>query len=93
MDRLHVLRPNTLTRVSEYVPEIVSFIDRIIQNGYAYVEEGVGNVWFDVESFDGSKGRAEGEKRGEGEGWNHTYAKLQPWSKGNKALQKEGEGT
>lgn len=80
MARLHVLPPDTITRVSEYVPEIVTFVERIISNGFAY--EGGGSVWFDVEKFEGA----------EGEGFRHEYAKLQPGNKGNKKLLDEGEG-
>ncbi|KAH0828186.1 hypothetical protein J3R83DRAFT_3889 [Lanmaoa asiatica] len=40
MDRLRVRRPDTLTRVTEYVPEIVEFVKRIVENGYAYEYEG-----------------------------------------------------
>lgn len=35
MDRLNVQRPNVLTRVSEYVPEIIDCVTTIQQNGYA----------------------------------------------------------
>lgn len=77
MDRLRVRRPDTLTRVTEYVPEIINFIDRIIANGFAYESEG--SVYFDTGAFE----RAEG----------HAYPKLQPGSKGNRELLEEGEGT
>ncbi|KAK8869958.1 cysteine-tRNA ligase [Kwoniella newhampshirensis] len=80
MGRLHILAPDTITRVSEYVPEIVSFVQRIVDNGFAY--EGGGSVWFDVAKFEGA----------EGNGFRHEYAKLQPGSKGNKKLLDEGEG-
>ncbi|KAF8550855.1 cysteinyl-tRNA synthetase [Imleria badia] len=76
MDRLRIRRPDTLTRVTEYVPEIVEFVKRIMDNGYAYEHEG--NVYFDTVVFDSSE--------------NHTYAKLEPWSKGNRELLSEGEG-
>lgn len=29
-----VLPPDVLTRVSEYVPEIVNFVQKIVDNGY-----------------------------------------------------------
>ncbi|MCO5566030.1 hypothetical protein L7F22_019705 [Adiantum nelumboides] len=89
MKRLHVQRPTTLTRVSEYVPEIVTFIEKIIGNGYAYEDSGPGdgkkNVWFDTRSFDGADRKGGSDK--------HSYAKLAPWSKGNKELLEEGEGS
>ncbi|KAL4078187.1 tRNA synthetases class I (C) catalytic domain-containing protein [Scleroderma yunnanense] len=76
MDRLRVRRPDTLTRVTEYVPEIVDFVQRIIDNGYGY--EHNGSVYFDTSAFDSSS--------------THVYAKLEPWSKGNRDLLAEGEG-
>lgn len=89
MKRLHVQRPTTLTRVSEYVPEIVTFIQKIIGNGYAYEDAGPGNgkknVWFDTRAFDGADRKGGSDK--------HSYAKLAPWSKGNKELLEEGEGS
>lgn len=36
MARLNILPTDVLTRVSEYVPEIVQYITKIIENGYAY---------------------------------------------------------
>ncbi|KAM6502102.1 tRNA synthetases class I (C) catalytic domain containing protein [Amanita muscaria] len=76
MDRLRVRRPDVVTRVTEYVPEIVAFVEGIIKNGYAYDAEG--SVYFDTLAFDGAEG--------------HHYAKLEPWSKGNRELLDEGEG-
>ncbi|GAA5841955.1 hypothetical protein JCM5353_004220 [Sporobolomyces roseus] len=87
MAALHVERPTTLTRVSEYIPEIVSFVEGIVERGFAY--EGGGSVWFDTVKFEGAKGA---ESEGDEE-WKHTYAKLQPWSKGNRELLEDGEGS
>lgn len=76
MHRLRVRDPDTLTRVTEYVPEIVSFVERIVQNGYGYAVDG--SVYFDTRAFDKAD--------------RHDYAKLEPWSKGNRELLEEGEG-
>ncbi|KAG8826237.1 hypothetical protein FRC19_009470 [Serendipita sp. 401] len=83
MARLRVKPPTTLTRVTDYVEEIVVFVEKVISNGFAYSGED-GNVWFDKTAFDGSTR--------EGMNHMHEYAKLAPWSKGNKALLAEGEG-
>nr|KAJ3422186.1 hypothetical protein HK105_000825 [Polyrhizophydium stewartii] len=76
MDALNILRPDVLTRVSEYVPEIITFVERIISNGFAYELDG--SVYFDTVKFDKSE--------------KHTYAKIEPWSAGNVKLLQEGEG-
>jgi hypothetical protein len=49
MERLGVRPPNALVRVSEYVDEIIKYIEKIIENGFAYVEDG--DVFFDIEMF------------------------------------------
>jgi cysteinyl-tRNA synthetase len=36
MERLNVKPPTVLTRVSQYVPEIIDFVATIISNGFAY---------------------------------------------------------
>jgi cysteinyl-tRNA synthetase len=94
MAALNVEPPTTLTRVSEYVPEIVKFVEGVISNGYAY--ESKGSVYFDTRAFDGAKGGKSADQangvNGQEDGWRHTYAKLQPWSKDNKTLLDEGEG-
>jgi cysteinyl-tRNA synthetase len=49
MKDLQVKNPTVITRVTEYVPEVVTFIETIIKNGYAY--ESNGSVYFDTKSF------------------------------------------
>lgn len=49
MTSLNVELPDAITRVSDYVPEIVTFIEKIIANGYGY--ESNGSVYFDVQKY------------------------------------------
>lgn len=78
MRKLNVLPPTITTRVSEYVPEIVKFVEQIIKNGYAYATDD-GSVYFDTVKFDSSD--------------KHDYAKCQPWNKGQLDLINDGEGS
>ncbi|CCH58369.1 hypothetical protein TBLA_0A05760 [Henningerozyma blattae CBS 6284] len=78
MSRLNVLPPTLTTRVSEYVPEIITFVEKIIANGYAYPSDD-GSVYFDTVKFDASQ--------------NHDYAKCQPWNKGQLDLINDAEGS
>ncbi|XP_055900435.1 cysteine--tRNA ligase, cytoplasmic-like isoform X1 [Biomphalaria glabrata] len=76
MVALNVLSADVLTRVSEYVPEIVEYIKKIINNGYGY--ESNGSVYFDTKAFDSAP--------------NHFYAKMVPEAYGDKKALAEGEG-
>ena len=49
MKNLNVELPDVITRVSEFIPEIIDFIKKIIENGYAY--ESNGSVYFNVSKF------------------------------------------
>ena len=62
MEALNIRLPTVVTRVSEYVPNVIPFTEGIIKNGYAY--ESNGSVYFDVIKFSESP--------------DHTYAKLSP---------------
>lgn len=70
------MRPHVLTRVSEYIPEIIEYIEKIIVNGLAY--EANGSVYFDVSGFDKID--------------KHHYAKLVPEAYGDTKTLQEGEG-
>ncbi|XP_003743752.1 cysteine--tRNA ligase, cytoplasmic [Galendromus occidentalis] len=76
MKALNVLPPDVVTRVSEYVPEIVEYVEKIIAQGFAY--EYQGSVYFDTNKFDKSNG--------------HFYAKLLPEAFGDEKALQEGEG-
>ncbi len=45
--KLHVLPVSTLTKVTEYVPQIIAYIEVLIEKGFAYATS-EGNVYFDV---------------------------------------------
>ncbi|KAI9294736.1 cysteinyl-tRNA synthetase [Neoconidiobolus thromboides FSU 785] len=77
MKALNVLPADIVTRVSEYVPEIISFVETIIAKGYGYEIEG--SVYFNTQKFDQNE--------------NHYYAKLEPYSANNIALIQDGEGS
>jgi cysteinyl-tRNA synthetase len=50
MTALNVLPPDAVTRVTEYVPQIVAFVEQIIAKGFAY--EANGSVYFDIAAFE-----------------------------------------
>ena len=74
MALLNILPCDILTRVSQYVPEIVNYIQKIIDNGLAYASNG--SVYFDTMKF------ATSDK--------HHYAKLVPEAIGDLAALAEG---
>ncbi|KAK6509685.1 hypothetical protein TWF481_004416 [Arthrobotrys musiformis] len=76
MARLNVLPPTITTRVSEFVPENVDFVDKLVKKGFAYPITD-GSVYFDVQAY-----RASG----------HHYAKLKPWDASSTSLLEDGEG-
>nr|XP_025859983.1 cysteine--tRNA ligase, cytoplasmic isoform X3 [Vulpes vulpes] len=76
MEALNVLPPDVLTRVSEYVPEIVNFVQKIVDNGYGYASNG--SVYFDTVKFASSE--------------RHSYGKLVPEAVGDQKALQEGEG-
>lgn len=78
MAKLNVLPSSITTRVSEYIPDIITYVEKIIANGYAYATND-GSVYFDTAKFENSL--------------NHDYAKLQPWNKGDMSLINDGEGS
>ena len=78
MAHLNVEKPTQVIRVSDVVPEIVDFVQKIIDRGIAYPTS-EGDVYFDVRQFQES---------------GHKYAKLKPSNAGDtEKLLAEGEGS
>ncbi|KAK4318430.1 hypothetical protein Pmani_010567 [Petrolisthes manimaculis] len=50
MDRLRVCRPSIAPRVTQHIPHIISFIERILGRSMAYVAQD-GSVYFDTEAY------------------------------------------
>ena len=50
MKALNIMYPNYITRVSEYIPEIITFIEEIMKKGYAYEKNG--SIYFNIEEFE-----------------------------------------
>ncbi|KAI9374478.1 tRNA synthetases class I (C) catalytic domain-containing protein [Aspergillus egyptiacus] len=76
MDDLNVLRPDELTRVTEYGEEIADFVKKIVENKFGYVTAD-GSVYFDISAFEAA---------------GFPYARLEPWSRSDNKLLAEGEG-
>mmetsp|Transcript_34574 Transcript_34574/g.33786 ORF Transcript_34574/g.33786 Transcript_34574/m.33786 type:complete len:275 (-) Transcript_34574:195-1019(-) len=79
MTSLNVEMPDVITRVSEFVPEIIDFIKKLEENQYAYRSNG--SVYFNVAKFN--------------DGTIHKYPKLLPSDQEEKTkeeLLQEGEG-
>lgn len=49
LDSLNIIRPTVITRVTENIDKIINYISKIIENGYAYEQDG--SVYFDSEKF------------------------------------------
>jgi len=76
MATLNVLPPTTVTRVSEFIPENVAFVKKLVDKGFAYPTAD-GSVYFDIAAYEAA---------------GHHYAKLQPWNRGDESLIADGEG-
>ncbi|XP_033631409.1 probable cysteine--tRNA ligase, mitochondrial [Asterias rubens] len=50
LEKLQVLPATVVSRVTDHMPQIIKFIQRIIGNGYAYSTDS-GDVYFDLEAF------------------------------------------
>ncbi|XP_020283326.1 probable cysteine--tRNA ligase, mitochondrial isoform X2 [Pseudomyrmex gracilis] len=51
MSNLNVREPFLYCRVTDYVPQIIQFIEKLVANGYGYVTK-TGSVYFDISKYD-----------------------------------------
>lgn len=100
MKALGIRTPDVLTRVSEYVPEIIEMVQKIIANGYALVLQTqfipqlltlLCISYVAKEGTDGPKS-VYFDTAAFTTAKQHHYGKLEPWSIGNNKLLAEGEG-
>lgn len=73
---LNILDPDVITRVTEYMPQIVKFVQRIVDHGFGY-KTSDGSVYFDIEAFEAA---------------GNPYARLEPWNRNDIDLLADGEG-
>lgn len=82
LDALGVRPPHAIPRITDHMPQIISFIEKLEDTGFAYAGGAGGangearSVYFDVSAF-----------RNAG----HVYGKLEPWKVGTAELASEGE--
>jgi len=81
MRALNVRDPDVLTRVTEYGPQIVEFVKRIQDNGFAYEHEG--SVYYDIGAWEASGGHY-----ARLEPWNRNDKELQADGEGALASKK-----
>jgi len=93
---LNVLQPDAITRVSDYLPEIIAYIERILENGYCY--ESNGSVYFDTNAFANAPnmtyGKLDPSKVNLSPSEDDTAAETDDWTEGKSTaeLLAEGEG-
>lgn len=83
MKDLNVRYPNKLTRVTEYGPQIVSFVKQIQDNKFAYENEG--SVYYDTTAWESSGGHY-----ARLEPWNRNDKDLQADGEGSLSAKKTG---
>ncbi|KAI1626925.1 cysteinyl-tRNA synthetase [Exophiala viscosa] len=76
MHDLNVMNPDDTVRVTEHGPEIADYVKKIYDNKMAY-RTSDGSVYFDINAFEAA---------------GYPYARLEPWNRGDKELQADGEG-
>ncbi len=50
-DNLNLIRPDIVMRVSDVIPELITFMKKLIDDGYAYQSEKTSSVYFDLNAY------------------------------------------
>ncbi|MGV8162360.1 MAG: cysteine--tRNA ligase [Candidatus Nanoarchaeia archaeon] len=59
-EKMRILTPNTVCKATDHIPEMISTIQKIEQNGFSYISEG--NVYFDTSKLE-DYGKLKGGKQ------------------------------
>ncbi len=49
LDRLHILRPETVAKATDHIPEMIEFVRRLCEKGYGYETDD--GIYFDISKF------------------------------------------
>ena len=86
---LNVLPPTVVTRVTEHIPDILAYIDKIVSNGHGYeLEDG---VYFDVASLGDRYANRLGPSSARQE--NAGRGAASPPSRGSRATRRKPRGS
>lgn len=50
IERLNIEKPETIARATEHIPEMIEYVQKLIDNGYAY--ETSRGIYFDISKLD-----------------------------------------
>lgn len=91
MHNLGIKRPSIVTRVSDYIPEIIEFIQKLLDKGYAYASNG--SVYFDIHKYVADGGKFNFREFNPDDHYSEDGVNLDKKNKEDFALWKKSEDT